>query len=53
MEDYVQFGYSIGVDMSVGFLYTKIDENRVRFPDKLSTGMSMQDFDLPREGGNG
>ena len=38
MEDYVQFGYSIGVDMSVGFLYTKIDENRERSPDKLTTG---------------
>ena len=38
MEDYVQFGYSIGVDMSVGFLYTKINENRARFPDKLTTG---------------
>jgi len=36
MEDYVHFGFSIGVDMSVGFLYTKIDANRLRCSEKLS-----------------
>ena len=31
----VEFGFSIGVDMLVGFLYTKIDVNRLRCSEKL------------------
>ena len=37
MEDYVRFGFSIGVDMSVGFLYTKIDGFGARSIEKLSS----------------
>ena len=35
-QDYIEFGFSIGVDMSVGSLYTKIDVNRLRCSEKLS-----------------
>ena len=36
MDSYVDFGNSIGVDMSVGFLYTRIDVTKHRHVDKLS-----------------
>ena len=36
MDSYVDFGNSIGVDMSVGFLYTRIDVTKHRHVDRLS-----------------
>ena len=37
MEDYVNYGSSIGVDMRAGFLFTSIDANKKRSLSRLST----------------
>ena len=37
MEEYVDYGFSIGVNMSFGYLYATIDEHRVRSEVQLST----------------
>ena len=36
MEEYVRYGFSIGINMSIGYLYTSIDEFLVRSVVKLS-----------------